>query len=82
MSCPSILNEEHKKHIISFYDDNPFAVVDQAMDSLISVFAGLRIGKTVVYNFMTSECNMTSKKAQIHLIQRNSPDYIKRKESL
>lgn len=82
MSCPSILNEEHKKHIISFYDDNPFAVVDQTMDSLISVFAGLRIGKTVVYNFMTSECNMTSKKAQIHLIQRNSPDYIKRKESL
>jgi hypothetical protein len=63
MGCPSILNEEHKKHLISFYDDNPSAVVDQAMNSLISVFASLKIGKTAVYNFMTSECNITFKKS-------------------
>ncbi|CEP13859.1 hypothetical protein [Parasitella parasitica] len=31
---PSILNEEHKRHLVSFYDDNPSAVVDQAMNSL------------------------------------------------
>jgi transposase len=75
---PSILNEEHKRHLISFYDDNPSAVVDQAMDSLTSEFAGLRIGKTAVYNFMTSECNLTFKKARMHSIQRNSPDNIYR----
>ncbi|CEP08936.1 hypothetical protein [Parasitella parasitica] len=76
---PSILNEVHKKHLISFYDDNPSAVVDQAMASLTSKFAGLKIGKTAVYNFMTSECNLTFKKAHMYSIQRNSPDNIERR---
>jgi hypothetical protein len=52
-----ILNEVHKKRLIRFYDNNPAAVVDQAVDSLTSKFYGLRIGKTAIYNFMTSECN-------------------------
>ncbi|KAG1038350.1 hypothetical protein G6F43_012702 [Rhizopus delemar] len=76
---PSILNEEHKRHLVSFYDDNPSAVVDQAMDSLTSEFTGLKIGKTSVYNFMTRECNLTFKKAHMHSIQRNSPDNIERR---
>ncbi|CEI95044.1 hypothetical protein RMCBS344292_09245 [Rhizopus microsporus] len=38
VSRPSILNEEHKRYLISFYDDNPSAVVDQAMDSLTIEF--------------------------------------------
>jgi transposase len=76
---PSILNEVHKKHLISFYDDNPSAVFDQAMASLTSEFASLKIGKTAVYNFMTSECNLTFKKAHMYSIQRNSPDNIERR---
>ncbi|KAG1574860.1 hypothetical protein G6F48_013255 [Rhizopus delemar] len=76
---PSILNEEHKRHLVSFYDDNPSAIVDQAMDSLTSEFTGLKIGKTSVYNFMTRECNLTFKKAHMHSIQRNSPDNIERR---
>ena len=56
---PSILNEAHKKHFISFYGDNPSAVVDQAMANLTSKFTGFKIGKTAVYNFMTNECITT-----------------------
>lgn len=58
---------------------SPSAVVDQAMTSLTSKFAGLNIGKTAVYNFMTGECNLPFKKARMYSIQRNSPDNIERR---
>lgn len=48
---------------------SPSAVVDQAMTSLTSEFTGLKIGKTAVYNFMTSKCNLTFKKAHMYCIQ-------------
>ncbi|KAG1489113.1 hypothetical protein G6F47_012156 [Rhizopus delemar] len=43
---PSILNEEHKRHLVSFYDDNASAVVDQAMDSLTRTRAEVIVPET------------------------------------
>ncbi|ORZ13624.1 hypothetical protein BCR42DRAFT_67551 [Absidia repens] len=53
----SRLGDEHKRHLIEFIDDNPSAIIDQAVDSLTKQFEGLVIKKTVVHNFMKNECN-------------------------
>ncbi|KAG0186912.1 hypothetical protein DFQ28_007157, partial [Apophysomyces sp. BC1034] len=39
------LGEEHKNHLKQFIDDNPSAVLNQAMDSLTQQFDGLKIKK-------------------------------------
>ncbi|ORZ18087.1 hypothetical protein BCR42DRAFT_490731 [Absidia repens] len=68
----SRLGDEHKRHLIEFIDDNPSAIIDQAVDSLTKQFEGLVIKKTVVHEFMKNECNLSLKKAHFHPLARNS----------
>lgn len=49
------------------------------MDSLTNEFANLKIEKTAVYNFMTSEYKLTFKKAHMYSIQRNGLDNIEQR---
>lgn len=66
------LGDEHKRHLIEFIDDNPSAIINQAVDSLTKQFEGLVIKKTVVHEFMKNECNLSLKKAHFHPLARNS----------
>ena len=54
-----ILGDEHKDHLKKYLDDNPSAIVNQAVDSLTQQFEGLKIKKSAVYEFITKECNIT-----------------------
>lgn len=44
------LNHEHKAHLINFFDDNPSAVIQDAVENLIKSFAGLEIKKVEFMN--------------------------------
>jgi hypothetical protein len=52
-------------------DENPSAVVDQAMETLMEEFEGLSIKKTAVHKFIKEECQLTFKKAQFYSVKRN-----------
>ncbi|ORZ05227.1 hypothetical protein BCR42DRAFT_338151, partial [Absidia repens] len=66
------LSEDHKNHLKQFINDNPSAVLDQAVDSLTQQFKDLKIKKPAVHEFMTKECNLTFKKAHFHALARNN----------
>jgi hypothetical protein len=60
-----------KKFLINCMDENPSAVVDQAMETLMEEFEGLSIKKTAVHKFIKEECQLTFKKAQFYSVKRN-----------
>jgi transposase len=68
----SQLNENHKKHLISFFDENPSAYIQDAVDDLTTSFAGLEIRKSRVAEFMKEECNLSIKTVSRHPVARNS----------
>ncbi|KAI9336598.1 hypothetical protein BD770DRAFT_332080, partial [Pilaira anomala] len=41
----SKLQDVHKQHLIEFFDENPSAVINDAVESLTSLFEGLEIKK-------------------------------------
>jgi transposase len=62
-----ILGEEHKKFLLNYIDDNPSAVVTEVIENLKQNFVDLNVSRTTVYNFMTAQCNLSIKQAQIRL---------------
>jgi hypothetical protein len=46
------------------------------MASLIEQFAGLEIGKTALYNFVTKKCRISLKRAHFHSVERNCSEKI------
>ncbi|GAA5806678.1 hypothetical protein MFLAVUS_000026 [Mucor flavus] len=67
----SQLQEEQKKHIIEFYDNKPFATVDEAVESLTTAFEGFNLKRTTVNNFIVKECNLSMKKLSRQPKSRN-----------
>ncbi|EIE85106.1 hypothetical protein RO3G_09816 [Rhizopus delemar RA 99-880] len=65
------LGQEHKTHLINFYDDNPQARLIGAVDSLTHSFADLSIKKSTVHNFLKSECNLSFKRVTLRPVARN-----------
>jgi transposase-like protein len=61
--APSQLNEQHKAHLVDFFDENPSAVIQDAVDSLTKSFEGLQIKKSRVAEFMKDDCNLSKKRA-------------------
>ncbi|KAI8636537.1 hypothetical protein BD408DRAFT_376719, partial [Parasitella parasitica] len=66
------LNESHKEHITSFFDENPSAVIQDAVEDLTRSFEGLEIKKSRVAEFMKEECNLSIKVVTRHPQARNS----------
>lgn len=61
--APSQLNENHKMHLLNFFDENPSAVIQAAVEDLAKSFEGLKIKKSRVAEFMKEECNLILKVA-------------------
>lgn len=55
------LQAEHKQSLIEFFDDEPNAYIQDAVEMLTSKFAGLEIKKSRVHEFMRDECNLSIK---------------------
>ncbi|KAI9330548.1 hypothetical protein BD770DRAFT_432631 [Pilaira anomala] len=67
----SQLNDQHKMHLINFFDDDPSAVIQDAVENLVKSFEGLEIKKSRVAEFMKEECNLSIKVATRHPVGRN-----------
>lgn len=46
-------------HLINFFDKNPSAVIQEAVEDLTKSFEGLEIKKSRVAEFMKEECNLS-----------------------
>ncbi|CAO3692306.1 unnamed protein product [Rhizopus stolonifer] len=68
----SRLNDEHKEHLINYFDENPTAVFQDAVDDLVQSFAGLEIRKSRVAGLMKDDRNLSIKVASRHPLARNS----------
>ncbi|KAI8642483.1 hypothetical protein BD408DRAFT_416599 [Parasitella parasitica] len=64
---PSRLNEQHKAYLVDFFDENPTAVIQNAVENLTKSFEGLEIKKN---------CNLSIKVNTRHPKARNSPTTI------
>ncbi|CEP13779.1 hypothetical protein [Parasitella parasitica] len=69
---PSQLNENHKAYLTDFYDENPTATIQDAVNKLTEDFEGLTIKKSRVAEFMKKECNLSLKVVSRHPVARNS----------
>lgn len=67
----SQLREEHKEHLIHFFDEYPHARVSDAVDELTKSFEGFSLKETVVGKFISTECNLSIKKVTRHPVARN-----------
>lgn len=70
--APSQLNGSHKMHLVNFFDENPTAVIQDAVEDLIKSFEGLEIKKSRVAEFMKDECNLSLKVVTRRPKARNS----------
>ncbi|KAG1470052.1 hypothetical protein G6F56_002901 [Rhizopus delemar] len=75
----SQLDDRHKDHLISFFDENKRATIQDAVNSLTESFSGLQIKKTRVAKFMKDECNLSMKVISRRPIKRNSPSVIEKR---
>lgn len=73
---PSRLNEQHKAYLVDFFDENPTAVIQDAVENLTRSFEGLEIKKSRVAEFMKEDCNLSIKVITRHPKARNSPKTI------
>ncbi|KAG1046675.1 hypothetical protein G6F43_010849 [Rhizopus delemar] len=69
---PRILNDEHKRIILEWVDENPSIILEQLMEKLRQRFEGIQVSKTTLYRFMKNECNLSLKKAKFQPVDRNS----------
>ena len=67
----SQFGEDHKRHLINFFDEDASATIQDAVDDLTSSFAGLEIKKSRVAEFMKEECNPSIKVVTRHPAARN-----------
>lgn len=70
----SQLNENHKAHLINFFDEDSSATIQDAVDNLTTSFAGLQIKKSRVAEFMKEECNLSIKVMTRHPLARNKEE--------
>ncbi|KAI8360707.1 hypothetical protein EDC96DRAFT_414130, partial [Choanephora cucurbitarum] len=70
----SQLGEDHKRHLINFFDEDASATIQDAVDDLTSSFAGLEIKKSRVAEFMKEECNLSIKVVTRHPAARNKEE--------
>lgn len=68
----SKLNDQHKAHLTNFFDENPSAIIQDAVKNLTKSFEGLEIMKNKVTEFMIEECNLSIKVTTRHPLARNS----------
>jgi transposase len=59
-----ILREEHKQFILNYNDENPSAVLTEVVERLTQKFIELKVSRSTVYNFITTQCNLSIKQAQ------------------
>ncbi|KAG1179640.1 hypothetical protein G6F71_000853 [Rhizopus microsporus] len=71
-----ILGEEHKQFLLNYIAENPSAVVTEVAECLTQNFADLNVSRSTIYNFMTTECNLSIKQAQFQPVERNSEEKI------
>ncbi|KAF9433445.1 hypothetical protein BGZ76_009465 [Entomortierella beljakovae] len=57
------LQGEHSKFLDEYFDINPDAVLDDAVDAIKSRFNSLNVSKTTVYNHITHRCSKTLRRA-------------------
>jgi transposase len=74
-----ILGEEHKQFILRCIDENPSAVLTEVVGGLMQNFVDLNVSRSTVYNFMTTQCNLSIKQAQFHSVERNSEEKIQQR---
>ncbi|KAI9247885.1 hypothetical protein EDC94DRAFT_652847 [Helicostylum pulchrum] len=70
----SQLQEEHKKHLIQFFDEYPQATRRDTVESLTEEFENFGLKETSVGNFILHECNLTFERATLHPVARNSAE--------
>ncbi|OAD69856.1 hypothetical protein PHYBLDRAFT_149037 [Phycomyces blakesleeanus NRRL 1555(-)] len=58
---------------------NPSAVVIEVAESLTQNFADLNASHSTIYNFMTTECNLSIKQAQFQPVERNNEEKIQQR---
>lgn len=73
----SQLQDEHKQHLIGYFDEYPQARTKDAVDSLTENFENFSLKETVVGEFISKECNISIKKATRHPEPRNNPDKLR-----
>ncbi|CEJ03624.1 hypothetical protein RMCBS344292_17603 [Rhizopus microsporus] len=71
---PPQLQNEHKQHLVQFFDKFPQATRRDAVDSLTEEFQNFNLKETSVGNFILYECNLTFKRATLHPVARNSAE--------
>ncbi|CEG71373.1 hypothetical protein RMATCC62417_07117 [Rhizopus microsporus] len=78
---PSQLQEEHKEHLLNFFDKYSQATRHDAVESLTEAFENFSLKETSVGNFILNECNLTVKRATLQPLARNSPDNLEKRHS-
>lgn len=73
----SQLQDEHKTHLIEFFDENPHARGSDAVEDLTKNFEGFMLKDTVVGKFISTECNLSIKAITRHPVARNQGAKIK-----
>ncbi|KAG1142322.1 hypothetical protein G6F37_005958 [Rhizopus arrhizus] len=68
----SQLQEEHKVHLINFYDEHPQARVSDAVASLTEKFENFTLKNSSVQVFLKNECNLSFKRITRHPVARNN----------
>lgn len=66
----SQLQDEHKQHLIEFFDENSQATRNNSSESLTKVFEGFSLKETSVGNFILNECNLPVKRITRHSAAR------------
>lgn len=74
-----VLGEEHKQFLLKYIDENPSTDVTEMAESLAQNFVNLNVSRITVYNFKTTECNMSIKQAQFQPLERNSEEKIQQR---
>lgn len=68
---PSKLNNEHKAHLTDFFDENPSAIIQDAVQNLIKSFEDSQTKESRVAEFMKEGCNLSIKVITRHPAVRN-----------
>ncbi|KAI8093756.1 uncharacterized protein BX664DRAFT_358155 [Halteromyces radiatus] len=75
-----ILWEEHKQFLLNYIVENPPVVVAEMAEILTQNFVWiLNVSCSTIYNFMTTECDLSIKQAQFQPIERNSEEKIQQR---
>lgn len=68
---PSKLNDEHKAHLTDSFDENPSAIIQDAVQNLIKSFEDSQTKESRVVEFMKEGCNLSIKVITRHPAARN-----------